>query len=322
MTNSISVYKGPLVLLVDDNQGVLDQLSDFLQENGFSVKTALTSKEAYELVEGFKEPALLILDRELVDDKGNRVLGDVILPELNRKARFPITTIVHSMDNSSSAEQSAIRAGAFWSLPKGGDHDLFLAYVRRAIFVANLLTEPNNDPLTKALNRRAMTERVNRELFRAFRHGTTTACLMYDINNLKPVNDMYGHDVGDKVIIGVIEALREHLRPTDVVCRYGGDEILVFLFEVEPTGLDSFIERSCEAISRKRIPVVHDDKTRDFLSVSASVGCSTLTAGEIMEETLISGYNQQDVAETLIKRLIEAADKAMYEAKGILKAGK
>lgn len=316
----------PLILIVDDSKIIIMEYTNFFQEDhGFEVLSAINREEAIHRVETLTRPAVLILDRMLYDAAGNPVFGENLLIEMMQRTRFPIITILHSGDTTLSAQLNAIKAGAYWYLPKGCEHELFMAHVWQALAVAKLLIEPNEDPLTKALNRRAMFDRVTRELSRAKRVGSTTACLMYDVDKLKVVNDTYGHTTGDEVIVSVVRSVREHLRPTDLVCRYGGDEILIFLFDVEEGWLQSFTQSSCLSISEKKIVIQGGQDGNEFLSVRASVGWTILSSQEIekaMEKGLQEGADgetfeqkQGIVLRGLVEKLIEEADSAMYVQK-------
>ncbi len=85
------------------------------------------------------------------------------------------------------------------------------------------------DPLTGALNRRGLELAFRREEARAQRDGEPLGVAMVDLDHFKRVNDAYGHDLGDLVLKDLVRALREHLRPTDVVARMGGEEFMLLL---------------------------------------------------------------------------------------------
>lgn len=90
------------------------------------------------------------------------------------------------------------------------------------------------DPLTGLDNRRAFFEQVRQRLLEGEAGDALAALLMIDLDGFKPVNDRYGHVVGDRVLVGVADALRASLRADDVVGRFGGDEFCVLLARVSP----------------------------------------------------------------------------------------
>jgi diguanylate cyclase (GGDEF)-like protein len=91
------------------------------------------------------------------------------------------------------------------------------------------------DPLTGLRNRLAVQEILNREIPRGRRYEHPIGVMMLDVNRFKEVNDRFGHLMGDKVLQGVAEVLRESVRESDVVARWGGDEFLVLLLETGDT---------------------------------------------------------------------------------------
>jgi diguanylate cyclase len=92
-----------------------------------------------------------------------------------------------------------------------------------------LRTQSLRDPLTGLYNRRYMEDALERFLSLAERNGGSTAVLMLDLDNFKQLNDEHGHAKGDAVLRDVATQLVAGLRPSDVVCRYGGEELLVIL---------------------------------------------------------------------------------------------
>lgn len=102
-----------------------------------------------------------------------------------------------------------------------------------AIDNAKLITELDqqslSDHLTGLYNHRHFHERLREELTRASRSRDSTALLMFDIDDFKKVNDIYGHSMGDKILIGIAEILKETVRGSDVPCRIGGEEFAVIL---------------------------------------------------------------------------------------------
>ena len=99
------------------------------------------------------------------------------------------------------------------------------------------------DPLTGLYNRRAFKVRLDRELLRAGRLNAVVSCLMLDIDRFKALNDTYGHDLGDRVLIQLTELLRREQRAMDVLARLGGEEFVVLLPETGIRGARIYAER-------------------------------------------------------------------------------
>lgn len=99
------------------------------------------------------------------------------------------------------------------------------------------------DPLTGLFNRRALDERLQREVDRATRYGTVLTCVMVDIDHFKAANDRFGHQAGDRVLAQFAEMLRREQRAVDTVARYGGEEFVVLLPETGSAGARLFADR-------------------------------------------------------------------------------
>jgi diguanylate cyclase (GGDEF)-like protein/PAS domain S-box-containing protein len=151
------------------------------------------------------------------------------------------------------------------------------------------------DPLTALPNRVMFLDRLDRALGDGKLSGRYTAVFFVDLDKFKVVNDTLGHSAGDAMLIGVANALRDTLRPGDLVARFGGDEFTVLCEHLtELSQAQRIAERIAESL---RTPVPFGDHQ---LTITASIGfvLSDPTAGA-------------DQADALIKR----ADTAMYQAK-------
>jgi len=94
-----------------------------------------------------------------------------------------------------------------------------------------LLIQAIRDPLTGLFNRRYMEETLEREIHRASRHGSAVGIIMFDLDEFKLINDVFGHEAGDLVLKSLGELLLIFFRGEDVACRFGGDEFTVILPE-------------------------------------------------------------------------------------------
>jgi diguanylate cyclase (GGDEF)-like protein len=142
------------------------------------------------------------------------------------------------------------------------------------------------DPLTQVAN----VGRLYDELFELESKRTPFALLIFDMDDLKTINDTYGHATGSSAIVAVARALRSAVRATDCVARYGGDEFAVVLRDSDKAGAFKMIERFGEAL-------IEESKALEpNLSVSAGLALYG-----------IDGFTPED--------LLNAADAAMYSKK-------
>ncbi|MCW2599583.1 MAG: diguanylate cyclase with sensor [Frankiales bacterium] len=107
------------------------------------------------------------------------------------------------------------------------------------------------DGLTGLWNYRYFTMTVGKEIERAARFGRPLALLMLDLDHFKDVNDTFGHQRGDAVLVELAGRIRGEVRDVDTVARYGGEEIVVVLPETDKAGAAMLAERICDAIARK-----------------------------------------------------------------------
>lgn len=117
----------------------------------------------------------------------------------------------------------------------------------------NKLTEiANYDPLTKLLNRRSMNIHISRAVEQATNQKSTFCLVLLDIDDFKKVNDTYGHDCGDEVLICVSEIVEHLVGDTGKVCRWGGEEILLLLHSDMNQAKD-MAERVCRSIANNAV---------------------------------------------------------------------
>ena len=152
-----------------------------------------------------------------------------------------------------------------------------------------------HDPLTGLFNRRYLDETLPRELHMAQRRNTPLSVVMLDIDGFKQFNDSYGHGPGDALLRDFGRVLREHLRKSDISCRYGGDEFVLVL-------PDSSLADTQERVEEIRIFV----KGLQQINYDGQLP-STIT--------LSAGIAQTPEHGATASELLQAADEAMYAAK-------
>jgi diguanylate cyclase (GGDEF)-like protein len=149
------------------------------------------------------------------------------------------------------------------------------------------------DSLTGLYNRSYFFAAVDREIARSARSNRGFCLLMMDLDELKPINDKYGHYFGDRVLRGVGEVVRSGVRRIDTAARYGGDEFVALLPETDPTGAHVLAEKV-------RIGVTELDISVSGVRIEASMSVGVVSFpedGRTSDELMIS------------------ADQAMYASK-------
>ncbi|WP_345977857.1 GGDEF domain-containing protein [Sulfurimonas sp. HSL3-7] len=145
------------------------------------------------------------------------------------------------------------------------------------------------DKLTELFNRTRLDEILQNELDRSQRFGHAFGIVVLDIDHFKNVNDNYGHQVGDAVLVSIAELIKEHLRSTDKAVRWGGEEFIIIYLETNTDELLTLAEELRQKIENHTFEKVGD--------VTASFG--------------VTLYNNGDTIASIIKR----ADSALYAAK-------
>ena len=156
------------------------------------------------------------------------------------------------------------------------------------------------DSLTGVNNRRFFDQRLIEEVSRAQRTDEPMTCLFMDVDLFKVVNDQHGHQIGDQVLRDVAGIIREQLRSSDVLGRYGGEEFSALLVNANSESAMEVAER-IRAVVEKHVFKASDGKG---LSLTISIGVGTLPL--ICREIKTS---------TLAEDLLERADQAVYQAK-------
>ena len=146
------------------------------------------------------------------------------------------------------------------------------------------------DPLTGALNRRALSDSLDRELSRSRRRGHAISVAMLDIDHFKAINDEFGHQVGDQVLTHMCQRVASLMRPHDVFARFGGEEFLIAMPETDALAAEQAVQR--------------------ILSELAKVEGSALPA-----ITVSVGIAQWEAHDESADSLVARADGALYAAK-------
>jgi two-component system, cell cycle response regulator len=150
------------------------------------------------------------------------------------------------------------------------------------------------DALTGAHNREHFDTQLRAELSYARRHHTDVSLVIFDADHFKKVNDTYGHQVGDAVLMQIAAVVRATVRSEDVFARYGGEEFALVLRGIDIVGSGAVADRLRERIAALKIPT-----DRGVLSVTVSAGCASLSTAE----------------DKTPEGLISAADRRLYGAK-------
>jgi len=153
----------------------------------------------------------------------------------------------------------------------------------------------STDSMTKLYNRRYFMEVSDSLLLLAKREARAISLMMLDIDKFKNINDIYGHKIGDEVIIKLSQLLQENSRKSDIVCRWGGEEFIILLPNTEIEGATTIAQKIREVVDSLSIPI----KEEEAIHFSVSIGVSQFDSN----------------SEINLEATINRADEALYEAK-------
>jgi diguanylate cyclase (GGDEF)-like protein len=289
--------EGPLVgrvLIADDDREFRRLLARRATRMGLLVQQAENGQEAMDALDG-NTFDVIVADLYMPKFSGLEVIQSAQEkdPDLQALILTGAATVETAIE--------ALRTGVYDYLTKpleslsAFELALTRALERRHLIIENkrLFSEVQRlavtDPLTGLYNRRKLDEVLATECERARRYGRPLSSVMIDLDGLKRINDAAGHSAGDAALEHVSKAIQGHVRRVDLATRYGGDEFLIVLPEVDMDEAARIADRICSEIVKVEIEGFQ-------LSVSAGVA-----------QLLPSHENADD--------FLRAADQALYQAK-------
>ena len=261
---------GLVVLLADHDAASLAFLERFLVLSGHRVLCASNGRQALQI---FLEsaPPLIIVDSALPDFGGLELCRRLRQTSAGRQAYVIMLTppddeetLVRLFEAGVddfvtkpfaarplfARMRASLRVVSLQHKVTADRDEIHRVHAELAVAHRRLEQDALTDVLTGLPNRRYLIDRLAHDWAAARRGGTPLACMVVDIDHFKTVNDTYGHDVGDEVLRVVASVLQRHVRGTDVVCRFGGEEFVV----ISATDFDSavqFAERLRSAIEHE-----------------------------------------------------------------------
>jgi len=282
------------LLLVEDNPGDVRLVHEMLVDDKHQrfVLHIADRLEAAMSIMREQDLTVILLDLQLPDGSGLDTLLKIhaIAPE--------IPVVVLSSIGDEALAISAVQHGAQDFLVKNhiSAHLLTRALqyaIERKRLEDRLHYFAHHDSLTGLANRKHLYDRLKNAMAWSRRNESQIALLLMDLNGFKPINDIFGHHVGDQLLCQVAERLRECVRETDFIARMGGDEFVLILHDVR--GVDDVMAVTQKLLGFMESPYTVHDR---MLHVHVSVGISIYP-------------NDADGMEDLLRN----ADIAMYQAK-------
>jgi len=293
-----------LILIVDDLPQNLQVLGSILRKNKYQIAVATNGQQAIDVLENIS-PDLILLDVMMPGIDGHEVCR-----RLKEQERTRDISIIFLTAKSETADiVKGFDLGAVDYITKPFNATELLSRVKTHIelkknrdVILNLIDELEEknkileklavtDSLTRIFNHSHIIERLGNEIYAARRHQDPLSITMFDIDHFKSINDTYGHQVGDDVLVAVTNTIKDALREIDIIGRYGGEEFLVVMRKTDRKGCYIASERIRQSI--QDLEWEHDN-----LQVTISGGIGTIES-------------DSETAAAMIKR----ADECLYLAK-------
>lgn len=277
------------VLIIDDDLALAEHYKLVLSAADIRAEVSNNPHEIFDVLQDF-HPELILLDINMPVCNGIE-LAQVI--RLNQDwLRIPITYLSSEQDIEKRALAMGRAGDDFLSKPLS-DRELITAVSVRAARSRQLSDALDRDSLTGLLKHSRIKEQVDAELSRAVRAGENLSVVMLDLDHFKQVNDTFGHPAGDKVIKAIAHLLRQRLRKTDAVGRYGGEEFVAVL----------------PRCSREEAQLLMEDVRQRFRDITFTADQRTFNV------TLSVGIAAYRPGVERADQLLQEADAALYRAK-------
>ncbi len=287
------------VLIVDDEKTIRFILGKALKKWGYEIVEAKNGEEAAAILNREDAPKIVILDWMMPEMSGIEVIRSIRKKE--REIPFYIIMLTSKSEKLDIIE--GLNEGADDYLSKPFDLGELRARInagRRIIELQQEILENKrkleyqleHDVLTEVYSRRYIMEKLNKEIARSERSGTGFAAAICDIDYFKKINDNYGHQTGDKVLVQFAKTMEENIREYDSVGRIGGEEFLIIAPLNKDEAESAMFERIKSKVEKIRIRTESEE-----VSLTVSIGVTFYEKGESAD------------------KIISEADMALYEAK-------
>ncbi|AWB66371.1 diguanylate cyclase response regulator [Saccharobesus litoralis] len=287
------------ILLVDDAKSSRTFMLALLARHNFNVLEADNGKTALKVIQQHPDIKVVVTDNEMPEMNGINLVSEI------RKSYSSDQMAIIGISGTNALSLSArfLKNGANDYLTKPFSHEEFFTRIFRNLeFIENVdkaKYAANHDFLTDLTNRRAFFELAPALAQQAFTQDQSCCIAIMDLDKFKSINDTYGHDTGDEVLVEMAKRLKSHFREqTIITSRFGGEEFCVFFSNVskdEAAGRLEFFRHHLETFA-------FELSNGQPLAVTTSIGLSAIKP-------------DSDNTQLVIDQAISQADQALYQAK-------
>ncbi len=280
------------VLVVDDSMVFRKQMQNMLENMFFNVITVAHGEEALGILPTKPNITLILTDYHMPVMDGLQLTYEV--RKTHDKNSIAILAVSSNKDNEVNA--LFLKTGANDFITKPFSKEEFSCRINNTIEALEniqiVTNHANRDYLTGLYNRRYFFEAMAQYEVEAAEKGEQFAVAMLDIDHFKKINDTYGHDVGDKVIVSLSEILRTSTNHRDIVARFGGEEFCIVLKNINRYSAVDILERIRSEVENFSFAIENDNYIKFTISIGAVM------------------HNDENIEES-----INQADMMLYKAK-------
>ncbi|GHD43288.1 diguanylate cyclase (GGDEF) domain-containing protein [Marinobacter persicus] len=284
--NNIEPYK---VLVLDDSKAQAKYMETVLKKAGMVAHIITDPMDIIRALEAFS-PEIIILDMYMPGCTGMEIAR--VIRQQDKFHSVPIIYLSAEEDVTKQLQAMSLGGDDFLTKPIDPKH-LIATLHNRGRRARSLLALMIRDSLTGLYNHTHTLHLLEQEIVRAGQKDEPLCFAMLDIDYFKKVNDTYGHPIGDRILRNLSMFLKQRLRKTDHIGRYGGEEFAIILTGTGPEGARQVLDNIRESFSKLQQPAGE----REF-SVTFSCGVACWQPGESSQA------------------LCERADRALYKSKG------
>lgn len=276
------------VMIIDDTWSLAMFYATALQSVGIQTSVVTNPMKAMEEVTEFN-PELILMDMYMPECDGIELA--TVIRQIEAYVSVPIVFLSSEKNITKQLQALTLGGDDFLTKPIDPEH-LISSVLARSCRYRKLRAFMVRDSLTGLFNHTKTKEMLDTDLARAQRQNGKLVFGMVDIDKFKSVNDTYGHPVGDRVIKSLARLLKQSLRKSDIIGRYGGEEFAVILYDTTLENAEMVMNKIREKFSQ----IIHKTDDTQF--------SSTFSCG-------LAAYPDFTTA----SELNEEADKALYQAK-------
>ena len=292
------------VLVVDDSMVFRKQMQNMLENLFFEVITVAHGEEALGMLQAKPDISLVLTDYHMPVMNGLDLTYEI--RQTYSKDELCILAISSNDDDEISA--LFLKHGANDYIKKPFSKEEFSCRVNNSVEalenIQTIMNYANRDYLTGLYNRRYFYSAMNEYIEETLHNGEKFAVAMMDIDHFKNINDTYGHDIGDRVIITLADVLRSSTSPRDVVSRFGGEEFCVVLKNINRYSAEDILARIHAEVANYSLQI-NQERTITF---TISIGAVLYHDGETLDDAI----NEADML--LYKAKNEGRNKLIFQA--------